>query len=203
MQKTIQLSLLMSAVAALSACGGGSDAPALPALACAALDPVADFDSSVYAGPCIAGAGATSSRTDLRLNGLGSAQEFTISYTDSSQCLGTRTYVGARYNLAYLGTTTVANLASDGSTPVTGQASKVEVSLASGTGTLATGTSATFALCKSQQSTATRNITPYYSTPSVSTITPTFAIRLSNPNTNTIAANPVFDNTAPLFYFYD
>jgi hypothetical protein len=217
MHGTQGIGLLMASVAVLAACGASEPlsglspppppapgVPPPPAVACTAPDPLKELNNTSFVGPCFPNLKAlTSQRTDFLL-GSTFVDEYTISYTDSTSCQGTNTAVNNFYAKADIGTTTVASIAADGVTPVTGTGYQMEVRFTDSTGigstsTFGTAGSTTFTLCKSNPTTTTLNVSPYYSN-SPQTITPTFGIRLSLPNTPTMVTTPVFDEVGTCFY---
>jgi hypothetical protein len=200
--KNIQLSLLMSAVAGLSACGGtDAPAPVLTAIACTAPDPAVDLSTGrLYIGACIPGSGGVSKRTDVRL-GPDYVNEYGVNYSASANCTGASTLTYGYYDKTNVGTTTLASFASNGATPITGQGYQIAVSsIAFGTGTFNTGATATFALCKSAPTAVSRTVTNSSANPV--TFTPTFSIRLSQPNTTQIVAPSALDELT-VGYWYE
>jgi hypothetical protein len=214
MHGTQKIGLLMATVAVLAACGASEPLsglspppapapPALSGLSCTAPDPAADLNNTSYVGPCISNLkAATSNRNDI-LIGNTSLDAMTISYTDSTNCQGTNTVVTSTFPKLDVGTTTLASLASDGITTVTGVGYQIAITSNAVVGTEVTvgvaATTSTFTLCRSRPSTTTLNVSPYFSNfPNL--ITPTFSIRLSLPNTPTIVLTPVFDEVGNCFY---
>jgi hypothetical protein len=200
--KNIQLSLLMSAVAGLSACGGtDAPAPALTAIACTAPDPAVDLSTNrLYIGACIPGSGGVSKRTDVRL-GSNYVNEYGVNYSASADCTGASTVTYGYYPRTNVGTTTLASFASDGATPITGMGYQISVSpITYGTGTFNIGSTATFALCKSAPTATSRTVTDASANPV--TFTPTFSIRLSQPNTTQIVAPSALDELT-IGYWYE
>jgi hypothetical protein len=221
MHGTQKIGLLMATVAVLAACGATSEPlsglspppppapgapppPPPPAVACTAPDPVQELGNRSFVGPCLPNLKAvTSQRTDFFV-GSDFVDEYTINYTDSASCQGSNTVATNFYDKADIGTATLASIAADGVTPVTGTGYQMEVNFTDSTGVGSTSTfgttgSTTFTLCKSAPSTATLNVSPYFNN-FPQTITPTFSIRLSLPNTPTIVTTPVFDEVGTCFY---
>jgi hypothetical protein len=221
MHSTQKIGLLMATVAVLAACGATSEPlsglspppppapgapppPPPPAVACTAPDPVQELGNRSFVGACFPNLKAvTSQRTDF-LVGSDFVDEYTINYTDSTSCQGSNTVATNFYDKADIGTATLASIAADGVTPVTGTGYQMEVNFTDSTGggstsTFGTTGSTTFTLCKASPSTATLNVSPYFNN-FPQTITPTFSIRLSLPNTPTIVATPVFDEVGTCFY---
>jgi hypothetical protein len=217
MHRTQKIGLLMATVAVLAACGASEPlsglspppppapgVPPPPAVACTAPDPLKELNNTSFVGPCLPNLKAlTSQRTDFLVAST-FVDEYTNNYTTSTNCQGSNTVATNFYNKADIGTATVASIAADGVTPVTGTGYQMEVRFSDSSGvgstsTFGTAGSTTFTLCKSAPSTTTLNVSPFDTPPQ--TITPTFSIRLSLPNTPTIVTTPVFDDTGVTCFY--
>jgi hypothetical protein len=208
---------LAVATLGLTACGG-SDAP-LPegsppaqppaAVACTAPD-TADFAfDKAYASVCIpATTGGGSSRYDLDSFGSG-AQVYKMDFSNAT-CTGVGTQAGQAsvgWTVAS-GTTTVASLAADGITPVTGSARSVTVNRIFGSsGTFTSGTplvtTGTYSICKTTpaSSATARQLPNFTNTSDGAQITATFVLRSSAAGATAI--NTAFGFEGGTLSYYD
>jgi hypothetical protein len=221
---------LTAATLGLTACGGSNDvastttgggtsttAPITPAaVACTAPD-VSEIASGPYVGSdyasvCIPNTdGSGSSRYDVRVYGTCSGSRLSkMDFTDAACTTGASesASVSGRIQIAS-NTTTVASLAADGVTPVTGSGRTVSFTVNNyPSGTFPAGvplvTNGIYTLCKTTPpSTTTTRITYDFNGGGDRQFTPAFVLRSSNADTNAINTALGFEGNGAQFDYYE